>query len=347
MSEAESKISPAEDPWMPVDQNTETSLGDARALAFLEEGPRTAGPAPAWLDQVLGGRLAVAVCRPASGRPPQGNWLAVEEVAPGCFALACEGDESAVAQLVRAVRGAGGVAAVALGPGGLGHNILLGAVPDRAAALFSGLAAARRTGVRVDEAALAVLREPALPDGTGFLLRASSAAPTRRGTWLAPALALAAAVLLGFGVYRLVTPPPLTARIYQFGEHARLERGSAAEGAWQAGDEVVVALEGEPGTHATVLLLDSTDRLVVPEATAVNVPLGNASQPIEIKKVFDDQPGREQFIGVISRQPLADLPALLERLNAAAGDRATRLAALADALGSDAVVAPAAELEHR
>ncbi len=345
MSALESKKTLAEDPSMGVDEHPAMTKGDLRGLAFLEEGARPVGDAPPWLDQLLGGRLAVAVCRPGRSGLPGGPWLAAEEVAPGCFALACDAD--GLSRLVAAVSAAcapGGLAAIALGPGGLGHSVLLGPVPDRAAALFAERDAARRPGVFVDEAALAALRLPALPVGTGFLLPTTQA--TRRHRWLAPALALAAAVVLGFGLFRLMSPAVPQGRIYLFGQHTSLERGPATD-VWRAGDEVVVTLEGEPGTFATLLLLDSTNQLVMADVGALNVALTGGAQHIEIKKVFDSQPGRERFIGVISRAPLSELAGLVERLNRAGSGRAERLAALASALEGEATVVPAAELEHR
>ena len=344
MSRLESKKSIGADPFMDVEEHPAMMKGDMRGLAFLEEGARPVGEAPAWLDQLLAGRLAVAICRPARGGLPGGSWLAAEEVAPGRFALACEAD--GLERLVAAVRAAcadGGLGVVAVGPGGLGHSVLLGPVPERAAALFTEREAARRPGVYVDEATLATLRVPALPMGTTFLL---PSAPRRR-TWLAPVLAMAAAAVLGFGLFRLMAPGTPQGRIYLFGQHTSQERGPAADQVWRAGDLVVVTLEGEPGTFATLLLLDSTDRFVMADPQALNVPLTGQSQQLEIKKVFDDQPGRERFVGLISRAPLSELAPLVDRLNATSGDRAARLDALAAALEDRATVVPAAELEHR
>lgn len=346
MSGPASKKSDGRDPFMSVEDDLPLTPDDRRSLAFLEEGPRPVGEAPAWLDQVLGGRIAVALCRPTRGAAPRGPWLATEEVAPGCFAVACDGP--GVGGLIEAVAAAcasGGLAAVALGPGGLGHAVLLGPVPDRAAALFAERDAAGRPGVYVDEAVLAELRVPAVPVGGSFRL-AAFAEPSRRRPWV-PALAMAAAVVLGFGLFRWLAPTPPEGRIYVVGQRTSMERGPHSDELWRAGDQVVVTLEGEPGAFASVLLLDSGDRLVVPEATAVNVALTTSSQQLEIKKVFDNQPGRERFLGVISRQPVADWQGLLEGLNGQGTSRAERLAALAKALGDSAVVVPAAELDHR
>ena len=102
------------------------------------------------------------------------------------------------------------------------------------------------------------------------------------------------------------------------------------------------------GGLGVIVLLDSAGQLVVPDAAAVNVMATATAPRLSIRQEFDQTPGRERFVGLVSRGPLPDLPALLTRVNAeAAADRAARLDALARALGAEVTLVPATEMEHR
>ncbi|MCB9548613.1 MAG: hypothetical protein H6706_22640 [Myxococcales bacterium] len=320
----------------------------ARAEALLTGGPRAPAEAPAWLDALVGGRVAVALFPGTEADP---GWLAAEVVAPGVVAAAVDAaDADAVQRLIEAARAAtrgGGRGAVAEGPGLLGQGALLGEVQESAAALYQWLAESGRPGLIVDDATLQRVRQPALPAGPGYLLRAAAPAARSRGRFW-PALALAAAALVGFGLFQATRTAPPAGHIFVVGEHTSMERGAADQAVWRAGDQVVITIEGEPGSYLGLVLLDSAGQLVVPDAAAVNVMATATAPRLSIRQEFDQTPGRERFVGLVSRGPLPDLPALLTRVNAeAAADRAARLDALARALGAEVTLVPATEMEHR
>ncbi|MEZ4463720.1 MAG: hypothetical protein R3F60_11665 [bacterium] len=326
----------------------------ARAEALLAAAPGDASPdaGPAWLDALLTGRLAVALFpgteADAQAAAHDATWVAAEVVAPGVLGLAVDAtDDAAVQALLARARAAGGRAAAAEGPGVPGRNALLGPAPEAAAALYRWLAEAGREGLIIDDALLQRVRQPALPAGPGYLLRALPVAPRRRSTFL-PALALAAAALVGFGLFQATRTTAPGGHIFLVGEHTSQERGSAEQATWRAGDQVVITVEGEPGTWLGLVLLDSSGQLVAPDPAALNVLATPTAPRLTVRQEFDQTPGRERFVGLISRGPIADLPAVLARLNTEpATDRTARLDALGQALGAGVTLVPAAEMEHR
>jgi hypothetical protein len=233
-------------------------------------------------------------------------------------------DAAAVRRFVGALRAALGSearAVVVTAPGLRGERAILGPGPDAAAALFRrGL-----RGVVVDPRTHAALGEPAEPVAGGFRLAARRSGGRR---WILAAAAVAAAVLLALvPLVRSGSGAP-PAFIYVAGDHA----GGAVRGggaAFHEADTLHVTVEAPAGGYVSLLLLDSHDRLQLPAPDHVNAR-GNL---LSDHFTLDDQPGREQFLAVVSREPLPDLDGVRSALNGREGlTRAERIAALREGL---------------
>lgn len=120
-------------------------------------------------------------------------------------------------------------------------------------------------------------------------------------------------------------PPGPTVSIFVQIDAAAPANAAPTDGQIRAGDALKVTVRGEAGTHLTLLLLESADRLVLP-SRAVNHPLPGDGL-WQSTFTVDDQPGREQFMALVTRAPLPDPGALLAAVNEAP-DRAARAKAL-------------------
>lgn len=308
----------------------------------------SAREAPAWID-ALNRWLAVGVLELPAGRAaPRGVADRFEEIearGPGRWLLAAEvpargdgPDADRLHELTAALRAAlaahaRGRAVLVVDPGARGAGGLLGEAPDLAGALYRAVRDAGGHGLYVDGRVHQTLGEPASPEHGGFRL-----ATGRRRRFGAPALvigALAAALVLGvFGWQRLGAPPAgPQAHIYVSGEPARLERGPRPD-QWRVDDVITVTIEGEPGAYGTLVLLDSRDRLQLPDPAVVNFGFDAESTRATARFQLDDQPGLERFLALVTRAPVPDAAALVAAANEGAGDRDARVRRLREALTS-------------
>ena len=286
---------------------------DQRGEAFLRDGPSSIGDAPAWLDAVVDGRIIAAVIEPIDPVSDHPVFSEREEVSPGRWAVArAVTTDAQIAEFVAAVERAarGGRAGVAISAGTLGARGPLGDAPHDALRLCADLMG--RGGVLIDPLVHAVLGGPAETIGGGRV-RPSKRPTGRRWMGIAALAALAAALIIGVG---LQLPPEAPAGyIYVFGQRA-LERSAPSSAPLRRNDDVRVMVEGEPGQHASLMLLDSDGQLSLPNPAAVNVALTAQTRRVSSTLTLDGRPGQERFLAVFSAAPIADLPEIIESLNA-------------------------------
>lgn len=317
-----------------------TPTDEARGEAFLREGQPPKSDAPAWLDAVVDGRIAAAVIEPVAPVAAHPAFTEHEEVAPGRWAVACAITSDAdiqdfLAAVERAARG--GRAGVALSSGTLGARGPLGDAPHDALRLCADLAG--RRGVLIDPLVHRVVGGPAETIGGG---RLRMSAPSKRSRWLglAAIAALAAAIVLGINLRQPVDAPP--GYIYVFGQRAAERSAAPPSAPLRRNDGVRVTVEGAPGQHASLMLLDSDGRLSLPDPKAINVALTPDRRRISSTFTFDGRPGQERFVAVFSDTPLDGLAATVEALNTR---KTTDLEALRARL-PDARLVPADPVEH-
>lgn len=287
---------------------------DDRGEAFLREGMPPMSDAPAWLDAVVDGRIIAAIVEPLAPLAAHPAFVEREEVAPGRWAVArAITTDAEIADFVTAVERAahGGRAGVAISAGSLGARGPLGDAPHDALRLCADLAG--RSGVLIDPLVHRVVGGPAETIGGGRLRLAKPATSRMRWAGVAAIVALAAAVILGINLRQ---PPESPAGyIYVFGQRAAERSAAPPSAPLRRNDGVRVTVEGDPGQHASLILLDSDGRLSLPNPEAINVALTAEKPRISSTFTFDGRPGQERFMAVFSPEPLADLPAIVEALN--------------------------------
>ncbi len=312
----------------------------ATVLGFLET-ESVASPVPRDLLEALSRQVLVAVLAsppPASLPPadvsevlPDGRTvlaLAFERSAPGrarTFLQALARDLSPEARV-----------AVAAGAGTITRDVVLGAVPDMAAALFARQSAA---GLYVEAGARALVVGPLESVGRDFRVALARGRPGPRRLWATLALGTGVALAASLPIFLRVEPPHATIHVLsQFGP-AHPERGVPNGGerpSLVAGDTVDVTVLAPSGTYVTILALDSDGRLVLPGAAASLVD--STQTNMHRAWTLDAVPGEEQVLAVVSRFPLGDATPLVDTAERAPnGDRAVRIkaldAALCDRLG--------------
>lgn len=308
--------------------------GDQRGDAFLRSGLPAEGPAPAWLDAIIAGRLIAGFIEPVGALRRDAAFVECEEVAPGRWAVAraIESDDD-VRAFVAAVRRAavGGRAGIAVSSGALGAAGPLGDAPHDALRLCEALVG--RRGLLVDPIVHAAVGGPASVVADGRLLTAPRR--TRPGRWIAGIAA--AAVLLVAGL-QLLKPSPPPGQIYIFGQPQAIERSAGEAGNFA---RVQVNISGAPGQYASLIVRDAQGQLALPNSKAINRELTEKQR--DVRSVFnsDGQPGKTWFMAVFSKAPLPDLEARVAALNASGGD----VDALRERLG-DAHLVVAEPLEH-
>jgi hypothetical protein len=319
------------------------------------------GPAPEWADQ-LGGWLVVAVLEWPEASPSDlegirrlcdvsedaggGRWMLAQH-APGGLA-----DDPRAQMLIKVLRRtaiASGEARVALaaGPGWPGKTMLIGPAPEAAAGLFRTVVSSGRSGLFVDATLYQYLSEPAAPFGEAYRLAGGARRQSSRRPVAGRVMglvALAAALLLGLGLYRGVEPPD--GAIY-FHAQPRMERGQML----RTGDPLTVQLEGEAGSFGTVVLLDSSGRWLLPAANGVNHPFTTHRRRWQARFQLDGHAGYERFFGLITPEPLPNPAVLVAALNTTEGPRDQAQAQLAALLQAQEVrqvrIISTIEIEHQ
>ncbi len=325
---------------------------EAEALLLALAGGLDEAEAPAWIGRIEA-RLLAGVF---SGPPPSELLRALadaEEETPGgrwLFARRLDADADAVPVIdaARAWAIDGGRAAFAIDFGVIEERSVFGPALEAAARVERDSDA---PGIWVDAAVRDAVAEPARAEGEGYCLVGRAPAPKPRGKWsaFASGFAVAAAITLGLVLpdWR-TTSNPLGAHIYVSGE-ARTRGG---EGQYRANDVLHVMLEGAPGTHGTIFLLDSGDRLGLPSLRLVDAPFTEHTPRHRDHLSLDDEPGLERFVAVVAPAPLgaSRVRRMVTRANEATG-REARLAALraqlTDAVGEGRFAfVEAQEIQH-
>ncbi len=335
---------------------------DPRVEALLAGlvGP-TSGPPPDWIAHVDAWIMAAVVAW------PQADQAVIEAcaVAAGAFealgrdrfALAWSLRAAPVAdpagtavavQAIRALVAAAPTATVALtaGPGRCTPTAVLGDAPEAAGALFRS---ARGPGWWVGAEVRPHVDGVMTADGHGFRVerqRRRSARPT----WVAAGLGvLVAAAIL---VVLALRPAPAGPAGHIFVTGERTERGADAAEAGDTirADRVQVVVDGQPGTYASLLVLDSEGHFKTTDEHLQNRRFDAAGR-LQGLFVVEGPAGRERFLALISQGPQPDLDALLAEAGAHGGDRDARVAALRVALArvlgpNTFTVVEATEVQH-
>ncbi len=327
---------------------------DAEALLFALAGESEVAELPPWIGR-LEALLLVGVL---TGPPPTEELAALsdaEEDSDGgrwIFArrLDAEADARPVVEAARRWAAGGGRAALSVGYGVIEERAVFGPALDAVAAVNRD---ADSPGVWVDATVHAVVGGPARASGDAFSLarspRPSRARPPSRWRGFAIGFAAAAAITVAVAL-PMMTPPHqgFGAQIYVSGE----PKTRGGEGEYRANDLLHVVLQGPAGSHGTMFLLDSTDQLLLPAPRLVDAEFTARLPHRTVDLSLDDQPGLEQFIGVVSPNPIgaARLRAVVVEANRAT-NRAARLASLrtqiAALFGDDAYeLVVAEEIRH-
>ncbi len=296
-------------------------------LDRLNTGPRPA--APEWAETVECCLLVVVVGGVARERL-EGLGLAEWEECGGerCVgAMAVEGPQdprvaTVLEQTRRLVRAAEGRAAAVVDRGFIGERGVLGPATGRAAQLWregGGRGGELLTGPELRGLRQAPAEAAPHPPET-------AAATPPRGRYL-----LGAGLLVAVGLSLFVawpSAPGPEGYLYLFAERGRLERGAVE---LRKGDRVTVEFEGKPGAYGALLVVDSSDRFSLPVADFVAHRFTEKAARRGVSFVLDDAPGREQFFGLVSDQPVP-LAELLDEINAPAtrAERVTRLRRVLD-----------------
>jgi hypothetical protein len=164
-----------------------------------------------------------------------------------------------------------------------------------------------------------------------FTLSATPVVPkgpsvTRRAV-VAVALVALALALLGFWFAPQVPhlgPPPPHARVFVLIEH-QSDRWPTQPDTVASGDLLHVAVVGEAGLSATLVNLDSLDRLVR-IGPRWDEPITADPQPLSHRFEADAISGWEQLLVVAGRRPLGDLSDIFTQIDATPGlERAERI----------------------
>ncbi|MGK0359360.1 MAG: hypothetical protein ACI9U2_001662 [Bradymonadia bacterium] len=292
-----------------------TLTDEQRGEAFLRDGASLKADAPPWLDAIVDGRIIAAIVEPLVPIAAHPAFTEREEVSPGRWAVAraltTDADISDfVAAVERAARG--GRAGIAISAGTLGARGPLGDAPHDALRLCADLAG--RAGVLIDPWVHRVVGGPAETLGGGRLRLSRPVTSRLRWVGIAAIVALAGAIVLGINLRQPPVPP--AGYIYVFGQRAAERSAAPPSALLRRNDGVQVTIEGDPGQHASLILLDSDGRLSLPDSAAINVALTAERPRISSTFTFDGRPGQERFMAVFSPAPLVDLPAIVDALNA-------------------------------
>lgn len=334
-------------------------MADSDALLIAEQmlideilaDPTGEGPMPEWATQ-LNQRLLLALIDDPDGDALAHRLGGIAQQAPQGWLVALKADESSVREHVKTLRSAlhpkKGRAVVAFGEGAFGREALLGPVVDHLTTLHHSTT---ERGLIVDQATFALFGELGVAAGDGFLLRSTQkntkAASTRTRAW--PWIAAAAAVVIT-GVTWLHQPATSVGPegwIYVVGSPARVERGPEP---LRTADHVTVMVEGSKDSYCTLLLLDSDNHISTPAPKLINALSSRTVEQRTSRFEFDDQPGLERFMVLVTHTPINDLPTLLEAINTDVSTRSTQVKRLHNALKTQ-ISAPyqlreAAEIEH-
>ena len=310
--------------------------------------PTGEGSVPEWATQ-LNQRLLLALIDDPDGGALALRLGGVVEELPQGWLVALKADESSVRGHVETLRSAlhpkKGRAVLAFGEGAFGREALLGPVVDHLTRLHHSTA---ERGLIVDQAIFALFGGLGVAAGDGFILRLTQEpAQTRTRAW--PWMAAAAAVVIT-GVTWLHQPASSVGPegwIYVVGSPARVERGPEP---LRTADHVTVMVEGNEDSYCTLLLLDSDNHLSTPAPKLINALSSRTVEERTARFEFDDQPGLERFMVLVTRAPINGLPTLLEALNTDVSTRSTQIERLHEALKTQ-ISAPyqlreAAEIEH-
>lgn len=144
-------------------------------------------------------------------------------------------------------------------------------------------------------------RRPALTRRTGAAALLFALALVGVFLWFAPRVAP-------------MGPPPPHARVFVLIEH-QSDQWPGRSDTVASGDLLHVAVVGEPGLSATLVNLDSLDRLVR-IGPRWDETLTADPQPLSHRFEADAVAGWEQLLVVAGRQPLGDLSALFTEIDA-------------------------------
>lgn len=171
-------------------------------------------------------------------------------------------------------------------------------------------------------------------DSLPFTLSATPVFPggpslTRR-TGAVAVLVVLALVALGFWFAPHVAPmgpPPPHARVFVLIEH-QSDQWPGRPDAVESGDLLHVAVVGEPGLSATLVNLDSLDRLVR-IGPRWDETLTADPQPLSHRFEADAISGWEQLLVIAGRRPLGDLSPIFTEIDATPDlERSERIALL-------------------
>ena len=300
---------------------------DAEALLLALAGDGSDAEPPSWLGRIEATLLVGAL----TGHPPTVELSVLadaEETSDGRWLFArrldADADAAPVVEAARRWAADGGRAAFAVDYGVIEERAVFGPALDALARVAGD---ADGPGVWVDARVHSVVGGPARAAGESFALPSGRSAPPRSpARWTAFALGFAAAAALTLAVVSPSMSPPddgLGAHIYVSGE----PRTRGGEGEYRANDLLHVVLQGPPGSHGTMFLLDSTDHVVLPTDGIVDAEFSAQRPHRSVDLSLDDQPGLEQFIGVVS--PDAVGVDALRQIVAEANGASTRGARLA------------------
>ena len=219
------------------------------------------------------------------------------------------------------------LAAIAVDRGRCGAGAVLGPAPHAAGTLFARARNRARPAVWLDAAAHGFVGEPAAAiDGDFRLMRrhSSRGRGVRARWWATAALAAGLAAALLPGLTRGPDAPLAQVYVVAVKSAVNTVRGGEPD-TYREGDEVHVRVIPAAGSHVTLLLLGSDDRLqVVRGHINVRYPVrlpggGSSSEELVEQFELDNHPGRELFVVVVAPQSIDGLSDAIENANAVDG----------------------------